>query len=144
VKIDLAATVRSAAEGDMQKTDDGFQSRNNSADAAKLAALIRELESATAITPNRKARNRHHELAAIREGLNKIVKKHAQQFCNCKQIAIADSAHWREFETEIKTPCAVHGQRRFQIIVTVMGYPEDRDPDDQRLAELLLRFSDGG
>jgi len=106
----------------------------------KLAGLMAALESRSRIR-NRKPPNRYKDLASIRENLRRVVKREARPFCNCKQIVIADSAHWRDFETEIKTACPIHGQRHFPIVVTVMGYPEDRNPDDQMLAELLSQFS---
>ena len=103
----------------------------------KLVHLIEDLESESKIR-RRSRRNRTQELIQLRAELADVATQLARPFCNCRTITVADSGVWRDFETDINTPCPIHGQRRFRIIVTLMGYPSDRDPDDHRLAELLL------
>ena len=102
----------------------------------KLVALTKELESESKI----RRRNRTQELIQLRAEITDVATQLARPFCNCRTITVVCSHQWQDFETDMNTPCPIHGQRRLPIIISVMGYPSAGKPDDQRLAELILEY----
>ena len=94
----------------------------------------------TSILVNRTPRNRKQRVLKIREEITRITWREARSVCNCQQITMAESWFWEKFEAKMSIPCPIHGPCRLGIIVSVMGYPSDGDPRDQRLAELLREY----
>jgi hypothetical protein len=105
----------------------------------KLRSLIQGLESES-IFANHTPRDRKRRLLRIREEITGITRREARSVCNCQQITVAESSCWEEFEAKMSIPCPIHGPCRLGIIVSVMGYPSNGDPRDQRLAELLREY----
>jgi hypothetical protein len=106
---------------------------------AKLRSLLQGLESES-ILVNRTPRDRKQRVLKIREEITLITRREARCVCNCQQITVAESWFWEEFEAKMSIPCPIHGPCRLGIIVSIMGYPSDGDPRDQRLAELMREY----
>jgi hypothetical protein len=106
---------------------------------AKLRSLIQELESES-ILANHTPRNRKRRLLRIREEITRITRRESRSVCNCQKITVCESQLWEEFEAKMSIPCPIHGPCRLGIIVSIMGYPSNGDPGDQRLAELLREY----
>lgn len=103
---------------------------------AKLRSLIQGSESTFA---NHTPRDRKQRLQKIGEEITRITRKEARSLCNCQQITVAYSRFWEEFAAKMSIPCPIHGPCRLGVIVSFMGYPNNR-PCDRRLAELLREY----
>lgn len=105
---------------------------------ANLRSLIHGLESKS-IFVNHTPRDRKERVLKIREEIARITRKEARALCNCQQITVAYSRFWEEFAAKMSIPCPIHGPCRLGVIVSFMGYPNNR-PCDRRLAELLREY----
>jgi len=114
------------------------ESNSESENVAKLRSLIQGLESES-ILANHSPRDRKGRLLRIREEIARIIQKESRSVCNCQQITVAYSRFWEEFAAKMNIPCPIHGPSRLGVIVSFMGYPNNR-PCDRRLAELVRQY----
>jgi hypothetical protein len=116
-----------------------WQMKSKNGTPEKLCAIAQALEREIALY-NQNARARKKRVAAALDELTKIVKKELRPFCNCQRITVITTAELDEFEAKMAIPCPVHGLSRLGILVTIGAYPNEHDPRDRRLDELVKQY----
>ena len=109
----------------------------NNGSLQKLKAVAQALECASRNDDPATTKKR---LAAMRDGIARIVKKELRPFCICEQITVVDKCKLANFEAKMAIPCPVHGPCRLGVIVAIRGYPDEGDPRDHRLHELVREY----